>query len=801
MSKISPLLQQYFAIKEQHPETLLLFQVGDFYELFFEDAQTVSAFLGITLTKRGTFEDKPIPLCGVPVHALDHHLIKLIKGGFKVAICDQLEPARPGKVVERGVTQILTPGTLTDLRMLDDKKASYTVALTPMANGTTIGLAAAELLTGQIFATTIDRTDDLLLGAELARFSPDEIILPTNQTDGTLTKTLKKQGFYLSFFDPTSYQEILNEWLKGHAEEVQTLVTHAPALHDALLLLIGFLKQNQERALPFCSQLFVYSPDDYVILDPATQKNLELFPTKNTEKKNTSLFELLDYCATPMGSRLLKKWLARPLRKKTAIEQRLSVIKALITEFFIREKIIESLKQVKDLERITGRILLRRSQRKDFLQLRASLHAVKKIKVLLADIPENSLFNLIKSEIFDFSPLTHYLEHALTQDHESVWNIKTGYNAELDHLKEQAENGINELALFENNERKSTGINSLKIKFNRVQGYTIELTKAQSQSAPDHYVKLQSLVNATRYTTPELQKLEYQLQTAEDAAQKLDQQIFEELIQHTISFGPHLRKTAQQIALCDALVALTQAAINNCWTSPTIHEQHALQIINGKHPVVAALLGTEFVANTTKMNKDSRTWIITGPNMGGKSTYLRQVALIVLLGHIGSYVPSEYAEIPLIDRIFTRIGASDNVAEGKSTFLVEMEETAIICNHSTAQSLVILDEVGRGTSTYDGLAIAQSVVEYLHQEIQGFVLFATHFHEITKLTNFMPGISAYHAASIKQKNKIILLHKIEPGCAEGSFGIEVARQAQLPSTITQRAEELLTKLTEKKDGK
>ncbi len=797
MSKPSPLLQQYFEIKAEYPDTLLLFQVGDFYELFFEDAQTASAFLGITLTKRGTYNQKPVPLCGVPIHTLDHYLIKLIRGGFKVALCDQLELARPGKLVARGVTQVLTPGTLTDARMIDEKHASYCVAIYPQPNGDT-GIAAAELLTGQLFATTISANHPALLDAELARFSPDEILLPLDQKDRPLARQIQKTGYCISWFDATSYQEIFNEWLSGNEPAVQTLVTHSPTISSALLLLIGFLKQNQERALAFTGTLSLYTPYDFLMLDAATQKNLELFPLEKKNKEAQTLFQILDQCVTAMGSRQLKKWIVRPSQKITTITERLSAITTLKENLFTREHVAQILQHIGDLERITGRILLQRNSLRDLIQLRSALLAIKKLTHTLSDIAENPYFAKLKNTLFDFSPLTTFLQKALTDDPNDQWHIRPGYNQALDQAREQTQNGAYAIAQFEASERKRTGISSLKIKFNRIQGYAIELTKAQSASAPQEYSKLQTLVNATRYTTPELQQLEYQLQTAEEQAQQLDKQIYEELIQMTLSFGPHLRKSAQTIAIIDSLYGLTSCALTHNWVAPKIKETGALHIQQGKHPVVAAHLGNEFVPNSTTMDTETRTWIITGPNMGGKSTYLRQVALIVLLAHIGSYVPASYAEIPCTDRIFTRIGASDNVTAGKSTFLVEMEETALICNHATKNSLVILDEVGRGTSTYDGLAIAQAVVEYLHTHIQAKALFATHFHEITELCKTMQGIVAYHAASIQTPEGILLLHKIEPGCAQGSFGLEVARQAQLPSAITQRAEHLLTQFTKQK---
>jgi len=786
---MTPLLQQYFTIKERYPNTLLFFQVGDFYELFFEDAVKASAALGIVLTKRGTLDGKPIPLCGVPIHSVDYYLIKLVKGGFHVALCKQQEPARPGKVVARSVEQVLTPGTLTDTRLLHDRSASYCGVVFPLEE--LFGCAFIELLTGQIFVTILPQNDKIQLEAELRRYSPDELLLPRTPTGLGLEKQMRQMGFSVTIVPDFEPDETFATWAQSLTSSSLDLIQSMNAPLHALALLYSYLKHNQERALSVCTQLFFYAADDFLLLDAATQRNLELVKNSQDGSEDQTLFSILNRAATPMGARMIKKWLVRPLLKKELIEARHQAVGALYADFQLREALAAHLKECGDFERIVGRVVLRRASVGDYRTLGRSLTAVAEVKTVLGEKSNSSLLLRRCSEnIGDFSALHDLLSRALSETNRELCRIKEGYNAELDRLKQLMTNGAQELALFERAERQKTGIQSLKIKYSRSQGYAIEVTKANREHVPLEYERLQTLANAERYTTPTLRALEQELIKAEHETEALENALFEEVCAFVDQYGVALKKSAQQLAQCDAFLGFARTAYEQRYCRPTMHEGRDIIISQGRHPVVAAHLGAEYVANDVTLTDNERTWIITGPNMGGKSTFLRQVALTVILAQSGSWVPAESATIPLIDRIFTRIGASDNVATGKSTFLVEMEETATICNGATERSLVVLDEVGRGTSTYDGLAIAQAVVEYLHEHIKPRALFATHFHELTALTESKAGIVSYHAASTKTADGIILLHKIIKGCAHGSFGIEVAKQVHLPQEILRRAEEL-----------
>lgn len=794
----SPLLQQYFSIKQQYPEALLFFQVGDFYELFFEDAHKASAFLGITLTKRGTHNEQPVPLCGVPVHALDHHLVKLVKGGFRVVICDQLEPARPGKIVERGVKQVLTPGTLTDLTLLNEKSASYCAALVP--DGATYGCVFVELLTGNLFVTIVPADDEYLLEAELRRFSPDEIILPADQHNDAVATKLKRNGFVVTMFEPLENNERDDDfatWLASCACAAAVMIERSPAARGSLQLLFSYLKKNQATALTFCKQIFFYSPHDFLMLDAATQRNLELTKNSHDASSEHSLFALIDRAITAMGSRLIKKWLMRPLTKQDAIEQRLDVVELFLRNLLLREELAQNLKEVADVERVVGRIALNRAHINDYRSLLRALRSAPHIAELLAEHRAHPLIEKIYCGLGDFEALTLLLSDAISDDHEQPWLIKPGYSTELDRLRTLTQEGAQAIATFEKAEQERTGIQSLKVRNNQVHGYAIEITKANLDAVPPEYLRMQTLVNRERFTTPALKDLEYDILRAQRDGEALEKEIYTEVCLQVATHGSSLRHMAHALAQTDALLGLATIAYEEGYTRPTFHDTRDLIIEEGKHPVVAAELQHAFIPNDTSMSEQERTWIITGPNMGGKSTFLRQVALICTMAHMGSFVPARRAQLPILDRIFTRIGAADNVAQGKSTFLVEMEETALICNQATEKSLVILDEVGRGTSTYDGLAIAQAVVEHLHTKVRARALFATHYHELTALAQHHAGIAAYHAASKKTEQGIMLLHKICKGSADGSFGIEVAKAAHIPTEILVRAQVILHALHQK----
>ncbi|HBL98619.1 TPA: DNA mismatch repair protein MutS [Candidatus Dependentiae bacterium] len=790
---VTPLLQQYFGFKERFPEALLLFQVGDFYELFFEDAQKAAAYLGIALTKRGTFEGNPVPLCGVPVHALNHYLVKLVRGGFRVVLCEQLEAARPGKIVERGVTHVLTPGTLTDARLLNERMASYCAALFPADDA--YGCAFVEVLTGQIFVTFVAQSDAMQLEAELKRFSPDEIVVPQTKEGVVLEAKVRRLGYVTTLMPFSRSDEGANEafssWCASLNSAALEMVERIPAPQGALNLLFNYLKRNQERALEVCTQLFFYTPDDYLLLNAATQRNLELVKNCTDGSDEHTLFAVLDRAATPMGSRMIRKWIVRPLVKKESIEARHGAVGLLIREFQLREKLLALLKETGDFERVVGRIALRRAQLQDYRALIRGLGTIAQIKGALSVYrEENGLVRRMADGIDDFGDLLNLLERAINHEHSRTWRIRTGFNEELDRLRMLMKNGAQALADFEMAERMRTKVLSLKVRYSRAQGYTIELTKTHRDKAPIDYERIQTLTNAERYTTPALKDLERDLSRAERESEILEDELYAQVCAEVERVGMALKKSAQLIAQCDAFLGFARSAHEFGFSCPVMHEGRDIMITAGRHPVVAAVLGQSFVGNDVALTDSERTWIITGPNMGGKSTFLRQVALIVLMAQAGSWVPAEKAVLPLVDRIFTRIGAADQVAAGKSTFLVEMEETALICNGATDRSLVILDEVGRGTSTYDGLAIAQAVVEYLHEKVRPRALFATHFHELKRLETLHPGIVAYQAASKQTPEGILLLHKIVKGFADGSFGIEVAKRVNLPPVVLARAQEL-----------
>ncbi len=788
-------MQQYFEIKSQYQDTLLFFQVGDFFELFFDDAIAAAAFLNITLTKRGTHQEKPIPLCGVPSQSLEVYLSKLVKGGFKVAICEQLEEAVPGKVVKRGITRVLTPGTLIDSNLLDDKSASYFCSFFPLENSW--GILFGELLTAQLFATVLPAQAFRVLESELVRFLPDEILLPSGEAHTKIQNFFKALGYV------TTIQEQVDginhgdqDWIaQQFRPEILARLKSEPVLYGAIANFGKYLAKCQPKALDQFSEIKFYEPENFLILDAATQNHLELVRNSYDGSRKHSLLELIDRSATSMGSRLLKKWLMRPLIDKALILQRQAAIFTLHEQILVRNKLASGLKIVGDLERVIGRIALDRANLGDYLQLKTALLALPEIKIELQKICLTSdLLKNITQNIFDFSSLTSLLEQALNDDSTKDWLIKSSFNTDLAQIRNLILEASLKFVELEEREQKITGINSLKVRFNQVHGYYIEITKANLAQVPAHYIRQQTLVGKERYMTHELQQLQANLEQARQNIDSLEQALFLEVKKLVANQLAALRKLVVSLANLDALLGLAQMGYDCGYVLPEINDQLEIKITQGRHPVVEQFLHQRFIPNDTNLTNESALWIITGPNMGGKSTYLRQVALICVLAQIGSLVPAQGASLPILDRIFTRIGAGDQLSRGKSTFLVEMEETANICRQATSSSLVILDEVGRGTSTFDGLAIAQAVIEYLYTKVGAKCLFATHYHELTTLADQFAGIANYYAASEAKVNGIILLHRIEPGVASGSFGIGAAQCANLPEWIIQRAQSLLQDL-------
>lgn len=802
--KLTPLMQQYFDIKQQFPDTLLFFQVGDFYELFFDDAKVAAAYLAITLTKRGKNNGIDIPLCGVPVHALDHYLVKLIKGGFKVALCDQLTKPQPGTVVQRAVTRVFTPGTLIDAGLLDDKSASYLLTFYPMPDRW--GILFTELLTAQLFATTVPVDSYRHVEAELIRFFPDEVILPKVKKIEQFDTYFKKMGYCTSFIEAQvgtnslqSEQEPVttesHAWIEQQfpAQTVRT-IAQQPVLEQSLTTLYHYLKRNQAASLQQFKSIQFYEPDDYLILDAATQKNLEIINnTQDGGRKNT-LFSVLDCAKTAMGSRTIKKWLSRPLVQKTSIIQRQEVVSELVINLELTRQLENNLSNIADIERIIGRIALMRATLHDYSALKVSLTFMPKIKQLLGKITHVSLAQAIAEKIADFTPLVQLLEQSINDDMALGYTIKPGFDLELDRLRSLSTNGHEEILALEQQERIRTGITSLKIGYTNQTGYYIEITNPNLDKVPSDFMQQQTMVGRKRFISQQLKALEVEILQAAAQIEQLEATIFSRIKLEVAHYLAPLRHAAQSIAYLDGLFGFATAAHQNRYVTPKFNDQQQINIQAGRHPVVEASLGHQFVPNDTTLTTDESLWVITGPNMGGKSTYLRQVGLICIMAQCGSLVPAHTASLPILDRIFTRIGSGDDVAQGKSTFLVEMEETAVICTQATDKSLVILDEVGRGTSTFDGIALAQAIIEHIFTRIKAKCLFATHYHELTELAATLDGIKNYHLASSKKGDTLLFLHKIEPGIAPGSFGLDVAKLAQLPSSIINRAKTILNEL-------
>lgn len=789
----TPLMQQYHDIKVDYPDTLLFFQVGDFYELFFDDAKQAAAYLGIALTARGKSKGEPIPLCGVPIHAIDHYLSKLVKGGFKVALCDQLEAPQPGSLVKRGVKQVLTPGTLTDSKLLDERSASYLFSFYPA--GDSWGLVFSELLTAQIFITTIPAGSEKLLESELVRFFPDEILIPSAVRTQEFQTYFKRLGYFTTIVhdnDEQSFEDDAVQWTKKQfAQSACAQIESDEAMRQALFYFYAYMSKHQRSSLDQFTTLFFYKPDDFLIMDAATQRNLELIKNAHDGTNKNTLLSVMDRARTAMGSRMIKKWLLRPLIKKEAIVQRQDVIKLCCDDIALVNGLEQLLSSTGDVERVVGRIALQRASLLDYSALSRMLMIVPELKRSVLQRKDVVLMRVIADHLGEFKGLSDLLRAALSDELSSELIIKPGFDAQLDQMRMLVNNSNERILELEVAEQNATGIQSLKIRYNAIQGYYIEVTNANLSAIPDRYRRLQTLVGRERFITPELQQLQYGIESARKDIVNHEQALFDGIKKEVALYISALRKSAHAIAHIDALLSLARLAYDHGYVRPSLHDTRDIIIVKGRHPVVEQALSHSFIPNDTMLTDEQSLWIITGPNMGGKSTYLRQVALISVMAHVGSFVPAQKADIALLDRIFTRLGASDNVAEGKSTFLVEMEETAMICTQATEKSLVILDEVGRGTSTFDGLAIAQAVVEYIFTTIGARCLFATHYHELTYLQQTYPGIAVYQAASKKTDYGIVFLYTIMRGIADGSFGIEVAKIAQLPAKVIARSTALV----------
>jgi DNA mismatch repair protein MutS len=786
---LTPMMAQYQAMRRSLPADIILFyRLGDFYEMFFDDAKAASPIMNVALTKRGG-----TPMCGVPYHAAQGYIARLLKAGKRVAIAEQTSEPVAGKLVSREIARILTPGSIDDEALLDNQRPNYLAAV--CRHGKSAGLACIDHTTGEF---TIAEFADLgLLEDELARISPSELLIPDHQTAefGKLTNCLIYEGY-------TFLPEHANQLLKDHFN-VHSLDGFGCAnLHAAsgaggavLHYLIHQLRRNCTHIHP----PHVRESADHVLIDAASQRNLDLVDARSG--KAHTLLGVLDRTATPMGARLLRDWILHPLRDLTALTARQDLIASFLAEPFLLSKCRDALKGIRDIERTTSRLSQGSGNARDLQSLSISLSHIPALKQDLASLPDApSLQPHLCSRLHEFHELTEMLSQALTDEPPAHLRdggvIRDGWSPALDELRDASRGGKDWIARLQEDERKRTGIDSLKIKFNNVFGYFIEITTSHLAKVPDDYTRKQTMSNAERYITPALKEMENKVLGAEERSKQLENELFLELRARVITHLPALQETAAAVAEIDVLCALSEVAQYHRHCRPVLNTGIGFFVTNGRHPVLEqTLTDVKFVPNDTELDPDTaRLQILTGPNMAGKSTYIRQIALIAVMAQIGAYVPAESAILGLVDRIFCRVGASDDLSRGQSTFMVEMSETALILNHATDRSLVILDEIGRGTATFDGLSIAWAVAEHLHDTIGCRTLFATHYHELTDLANTKSAVANYNVAVREWNEEIIFLHKILPGAADKSYGIQVARLAGLPKVVVERAKSILSHL-------
>lgn len=800
--KQTPLMRQYNEIKDQHPGTILLFRVGDFYETFMDDAVLVSKELGITLTKRNNGGDQT-PLAGFPYHSLDSYLPKLVKKGYKVAVCDQTESPDEAKkagrkIVEREVTEITTPGVTMSDKLLETKRNNYIVSI--FWDKDRIGVAFSDISTGEFGLSEVIENE---LDSLLAAIQPSEVLIQSklkNKLDQAFLR------FNITYIDDWVYEgdygyKILTEHFKTHSLKGFG-VEELKSAHFAAGSLLHYMKETQKAYLRHLRRLYAYESNEFMSLDPATKRNLELTASIQEGGVEGTLISTMDKTSTAMGGRLLRRWIMRPLKRLIPIQQRLDAVEELFKTHEIRNTLREELDQVGDLERLISRICVGRTNARDIVQIKLSLAQIPRIKSQFAAI-DNPLLQDIGKRMKLLIEVQERIGTALADDPPASIRdgnmIRVGFNEELDELRDIAQNGKKYIAKIKDQLSAETGISSLKIGYNKVFGYYIEVTNSHKDKVPETFIRKQTLVNAERYITPELKEIEEKILSAEERSKTLEYELFEEVRLFVADFADDIQQIAFAMAQLDCLQGFAEIAFRNNYAKPIVQDSEEILIKKGRHPVVESSLplGEPFIPNDIELNNsEQQIMIITGPNMAGKSIILRQTGLIVLLAQVGSFVPAESASIGMVDKIFTRVGASDNLAAGESTFLVEMNEAANILNNATPRSLILLDEVGRGTSTFDGLSIAWSLAEYLHNHapVAAKTLFATHYHELNELEQMYDRIKNFNVQVKEHDGKVIFLRKLIRGGADHSYGIQVANMAGLPAVVINRAKEILTNL-------
>jgi DNA mismatch repair protein MutS len=791
--KITPMMQQYLQIKERYRDAILFFRLGDFYEMFFEDAHTASKILDIALTSRNRSEDHSVPLCGVPYHSAEPYIQKLLDAGHKVAVCEQVEdPATAKGVVKREVVRVITPGTVTAVEALDARGNNFLAAACTGAQG--CGLAFSDITTGEFRFTQVDGVQSLL--DELGRIQPSEILLA--QRDGRLRERICKeyQSIHLTVRPDGEFSDAAAGRLG--AEQAQSAAELLEGLRAASAIRV-YLEANSADSVTLLRDLEPYAVAHYLVLDDTTRINLELC-SNHVGNREGSLLAVIDRTVTPIGARLLKHWLLYPLLDENMIRARHDGVQELVENFSLRQDLRRSLGRIQDLERLTGRVVAGSAIPRDLVAIKQTLQGVRELRAQLDGVSAGIL-ERARADLADLPQVVELIERAIVDDPPFAAKdggfVRAGFNAELDEIRAIRSDAKDWIARFEAAERRRTGIPSLKVRYNRVFGYYIEITKSNLKSVPDDYLRKQTLANGERYITPELKEYEAKVLNAESSMEKIEIALLQRVREEVGGFYPELKKISGALATLDVVLTLAEVAEAQHFTRPRVYQEARLSIREGRHPVVETTVGRgAFVPNDCHLDRETNQIVLlTGPNMAGKSTYMRQIALIVILAQMGGFVPAAAAEIGIVDRIFTRIGAADSLARGESTFMVEMKETANILHHATERSLILLDEVGRGTSTFDGISIAWAVAEALHDmAARPRTLFATHYHELTDLAQSRERIKNFNFSVKEWRGDIIFLRNLVAGAASHSYGIHVARLAGMPEAVISRAKEILAQL-------